>query len=275
MPLRQQPSPRQAWEELSNDYVLSRRREASAFEEKAERVQRALHVYDILLTTHGEPLQTHITELQDLANHINKVSKKVKIAAITGATGAVGGAAAVAAVAGIVLSPITMGASLAVTVAAVGVGVAATGGAIGASAGIAKKATTSQDRKKVEKILQDYMSEISEIEKCLVFIQTGIDNLRRHDLSTLDSVNAEAVKVAKIAEVAGGSSSAFGAVSRSSGIIEGFATGMDLLFTKKDNQKLKKGKESKFAQKIHMVAAELQSQLNECFKYKDALIRNE
>ncbi|XP_031419776.2 apolipoprotein L4-like, partial [Clupea harengus] len=259
------------WDELSKDYLLSKGREARTFTTKVHRIQNSLRVYALLLTERGESLQNHITELSNLANNIDKVSKKLKIAAITGAGGAVGGVAAVAAVAGLVLSPFTLGASLAVTAAAVGVGVAATGAATGASVAIANKVTTTQDREKVEKILQDYTSEIGDIESCLAFIQTGIEHLRRHNLSTLTGVDTEAVKVAKIMEVAGGSTSAFGALSRSSGIIEGFATGMELLFNKKDERKLKKGMQSKFAKKIRMVASQLQSQLNECFEYKRKL----
>ncbi|XP_076147833.1 uncharacterized protein LOC143132293 isoform X2 [Alosa pseudoharengus] len=259
------------WDELTKDHLLSEDIEARTFTKKVQRIQMSLRVYDVLLTDRGESLQNHITELRTLADNIDKVSKKVKIAAITGATGAVGGVAAVAAVAGIVLSPITLGASLAVTAAAVGIGVAATGAATGASAAIASKVTNTQDRKKVEKILQDYTSEMGDIERCLAFIQTGTEHLRRHDLSTLKGVDAEAVTVAKIMEVAGGSSGALGATSRSAGIIEGFATGMELLFTKGNDQKLKKGKESKFAKKIRTVADQLQSQLEECFRFKHVL----
>lgn len=63
------------------------------------------------------------------------MSKGTKIAGITG--GATSIAGGVAAAAGVILSPFTMGASLALT--AVGVGVAAAGGITGASAAIAHK----------------------------------------------------------------------------------------------------------------------------------------
>lgn len=238
-----------------------------AFPERVKRVRRALYVYNILLTERAESLQNNINELQSLADNTDKVSKKVKIAKITGATGAVGGVATVAAVAGVVLSPITMGASLAVAAAAIGVGVAATGAATGASAAIAGKVTNNQDRKKVETILQNYTSMMDEIEQCMVFIQMGMEHLRKYNLSSLKNVDTEAVQVARIMEVADGGH--LGAVSRSAGIIEGFAAGMDLLFNK--DQKLKKGKESKFAEKICMVANQLQSQLDECLKYRNRL----
>lgn len=66
-----------------------------------------------------------------------QVSKGTKIAGITGGATTVAGG--VAAAAGVILSPFTLGASLALT--AVGVGVAAAGGVTGASAAIANKVT--------------------------------------------------------------------------------------------------------------------------------------
>lgn len=73
-----------------------------------------------------------------LFNHfLFQVSKGTKIAGITGGATTVAGG--VAAAAGVILSPFTLGASLALT--AVGVGVAAAGGVTGASAAIANKVT--------------------------------------------------------------------------------------------------------------------------------------
>ena len=66
-----------------------------------------------------------------------KISKRTKIAGITGGATTVAGG--VAAAAGVILSPFTFGASLALT--AVGVGVATAGGVTGASAAIAHKVT--------------------------------------------------------------------------------------------------------------------------------------
>ena len=82
----------------------------------------------------GKKLRLHLHE-STLIQTPSQVSKGTKIAGITGgATSAVGG---IAAVAGVVLSPFTFGASLALT--AIGVGVATAGGVTGASAAIAHK----------------------------------------------------------------------------------------------------------------------------------------
>lgn len=123
-------------------------------------------MFDYLLAERGANLQGHVIELQEVADGIDKVHKGVKIAGITG--GAAGALGVAAAVGGVILAPVTMGASLAVT--AVGVGVAAAGGVTGASAAITNKVHTNMDRKKVETILKEHSIQIEEIERCVKFI---------------------------------------------------------------------------------------------------------
>ncbi|XP_041725661.1 uncharacterized protein LOC121555872 isoform X1 [Coregonus clupeaformis] len=261
------------WKDLANDPKLAKKGEAKLFKVKAQRIQNALQLYNFLLTKHGETLKNHIIDLISIADNLDKVSKGTKIAGITGgATGAVGG---VAAVAGVILAPFTLGASLALTV--VGVGVAAAGGVTGASAAIANKVSSAQDRKKIELILQDYRALIGNIEACLRFINVGMEHLRKHNLSTLQGVDTEAVRVASVAIVTGvGSSSAIEASSKASGMLQGFALGMDIYFTQKKDgkggQKLKKGLESKFGKKIREVAQQLKEGLDEVFKVKYELL---
>ncbi|MEQ2208466.1 hypothetical protein XENOCAPTIV_001230 [Xenoophorus captivus] len=55
--------------------------------------------------------------------------------------------------------------------------------------------------------------------------------------------------------------------SNASGMLKGFAIGMDFYFTEdKDGQKLKKGLESKLAKKIHKLAEDLDAGLEELMK---------
>nr|XP_046166370.1 uncharacterized protein LOC124002716 isoform X3 [Oncorhynchus gorbuscha] len=263
------------WNDLSKDPKLAKKGEAKLFKEKAQRFQNALQLYNLLLTKHGETLKNHIIDLISIADNLDKVSKGTKIAGITGgATGAVGG---VAAAAGVILAPFTLGASLALTV--VGVGVAAAGGVTGASAAIANKVSSAQDRKKIELILQDYLALMGDIEACLRFINVGMEHLRKHNLSTLQEVDTEAVRVVRVAIVTGvGSSSAIDASSKASGMLQGFALGMDIYFTQKEDgkggPKLKKGLESKFGRKIREVAQQLNEGLDEVIKVKYELVEN-
>ncbi|XP_071245738.1 uncharacterized protein [Salvelinus alpinus] len=262
------------WKDLSNDHKLAKKGEAKLFKEKAQRFQNSLQLYNLLLTKHGETLKNHIINLISIADNLDKVSKGTKIAGITGgATGAVGG---VAAAAGVILAPFTLGASLALTV--IGVGVAAAGGVTGASAAIANKVSSAQDRKKIELILQDYLALMGDIEACLRFINAGLEHLRKHNLSTLQEVDTEAVRVVRVAIVTGvGSSSAIDASSKASGMLQGFALGMDIYFTQKDGKggpTLKKGLESKFGKKIREVAQQLNEGLDEVIKVKYELVKN-
>ncbi|KAL1005639.1 hypothetical protein UPYG_G00061690 [Umbra pygmaea] len=256
-----------SWKDLSNKLKEG---EAKQFTVKAERVLNAVQLYNLLLNTHGETMKNHITELNDIADNLDKVSKGTKIAGITGgATGAVGG---VAAVAGVVLAPLTFGASLALT--AVGVGVAAAGGVTGASAAIANKVSNVYDRNKIEQILQDFQDVMDEIEDCLLFISMGMEHLRKHDRSTLQGVNTKTLRVFKLAEVTGmGSSSAINAVIKASGNLQGFAVGLDLYYSKIKNEKTKL--RSEFAWKIRTIAQHLDEGLEELFIVKDSLLENE
>ncbi|XP_013985946.1 uncharacterized protein isoform X3 [Salmo salar] len=263
------------WKDLSNDPKLAKKGEAKLFKKKAQRFQNALQLYNLLLTKHGKTLKNHIIDLFSIADNLDKVSKGTKIAGITGgATGAVGG---VAAVAGVIFAPVTLGASLALTV--LGVGVAAAGGVTGASAAIANKVSSALDRKKIELILQDYLVLMGNIEDCLRFINVGMEHLRKHNLSTLQEVDTEAVRVVRVAIVTGvGSSSAIDASSKAVGMLQGFALGMDIYFTLKKDGKggptLKKGLESKFGRKIREVAQQLNEGLDEVIKVKYELVEN-
>ncbi|KAG7326879.1 hypothetical protein KOW79_010280 [Hemibagrus wyckioides] len=254
-------------EEPWKEYPDTKENNVIAFTQKAKNLKNAVKVYDYLLTEHGANLQGHILHLDEVATSIDKVHKGVKIAGITGgAAGAVGVAAAVG---GIILAPLTAGASLAVT--AVGVGVAAAGGVTGASAAITNKVHTNMDRKKVETILQEHCTHIEEIEKCVKVIGTNIEGLKKYNLSTLKGVDWTAVKMARMAHKLGDSVGAIGAVSKSSGMIQGFSLGMDMYFNKEDSKQLKKGSETKFAKQIRKISKNMQTSLDELMAFKTAM----
>ncbi|KAL1005640.1 hypothetical protein UPYG_G00061700 [Umbra pygmaea] len=265
----------ESWEDLVNDPKHTKEGDEKQFTLKAERVLNAVQLYNLLLNTHGETMKNQITELNGIADNLDMVSKGTKIAGITGgATGAVGG---VAAVAGVMLAPLTFGASLAIT--AVGVGVAAAGGVTGASAAIANKVSGTYDRNKIEQILQNFQEQMGNIEACLTFIKGGMEQLKKQNISTLQGMNTRTFSVAKMDEVTGmGSASAIEASSKASGVLKGFAMGMDIYFTKnkdgKGEAKLNKRFKSEFAGKIRDLAKNLDEGLDEFFKVKEDLVKN-
>ncbi|XDV36576.1 hypothetical protein PO909_006326 [Leuciscus waleckii] len=227
--------------------------------DREERFKEALKRYVSRLPFCASSLQRQISELEAVAASLDKTHKGVKIARITGGTtGAVGGAAVVA---GVLLAPATMGASLAV--AALGVGVAAAGGVTGASAAITKKVKTNQVRKKVESILKEYQKEMCDIEVYLNNINSEMEKLK--------GVRVKSAKIVRLVEIAGGTSGALSVMNRSSGVIQGFALGMDFFFTDKDSQKFKKEAKTRFAQQICEVAGQIQAGLTELLGMRDKL----
>ncbi|XP_044042903.1 apolipoprotein L3-like [Siniperca chuatsi] len=258
-----------SWTSLCKDLKLRGERETNIIKVKAEQLYKAIQRYILLLSEHRDTLKKHTAELLSIADNLDKVSKGTKIAGITGGATTVAGG--VAAAAGVILSPFTLGASLALT--AVGVGVAAAGGVTGASAAIANKVNVSQDKKKIEKIFLDYDSLMEDIQHCLKFINEGMEQLKQHDLSVLSEARMDSVRVARMVQLAatgGASARAIESNSKASGLMQGFALGMDMYFTQgKDGQKLKKGLESKFAKKIRKLAADLNEALDELVQIKE------
>lgn len=234
---------------------------------KVHRVQKAIQLYGLLMSTHGQVLQMHINEMQRASESITKAYNALKAAGVTrGTTGAVGGAAAVT---GIVLAPFTMGASLAIT--AVGIGVAAAGGLSKAS--VKNKVCVSQDRRALEANVQDYRNKLEDIENCLQFIYTGMEHVGRNNLSILKGADMDAAQVGRMLELAGVVAQGLGAASRSSDLLRGFAGGVGTWYSKKNPAQLKKGKEHKFGKTLHKVAGRLQNTQDELTRVADTLGR--
>lgn len=266
-----------------------------AFAVTAEKIQKGICVYNKLFSERAESLWQQVINLNSIADGLDKFSKNTKIAQITGgSTSAIGG---VATIAGLALAPVTMGTSLIVT--AVGLGVATAGGLTSAVAGISNQVNNSMDRKKVEKIVQDYQDKLADINKCLVFIKQGIENLRKFDLVKMENhaynrdfpvlsssfyedgvmagkailINAnEIMRVVQITNVVGSTAArAVRIANMATGVLTGLFVGMDIYFVAKDSIELKKGAKSEFAAKIREVATQLQDGLVELNSIRDEL----
>ncbi|XP_031721047.1 apolipoprotein L1 isoform X5 [Anarrhichthys ocellatus] len=277
----------ESWEDTPQNDDMTEKEEAKAFAVTAEKVQKGIRVFNKLFSERAESLWQHVIDLNGIADALDKFSKNTKIAQITGgSTSAIGG---VATIAGLALAPVTMGVSLIVT--AVGLGVATAGGLTSAGAGISNQVNNSMDRKKVEKIVQDYQEKMVDLNKCLKFIKQGIENLKRFDLmkmkkhaynrdfpvlsssfyedgamagkAILISAN-EIMRVVQIANVAGSTAArAVQIASMATGVLTGLFVGMDIYFVAKDSKELKKGAKSEFAAKIREVATQLHEGLVE------------
>ncbi|XP_016109811.1 uncharacterized protein, partial [Sinocyclocheilus grahami] len=154
------------WDHVFDEEQQEEHDQCRRFAQTVQRVRSGVQLYQQVLFLRGTGMMNFITQLNCIADELDKTVKKTRIAGITGGTtGAIGTAAILA---GIALAPMTLGASLAV--AGIGVGVAAAGGVTGASAAISKKVRKTQDRRKVEKILRNYQSQMEDVEECLKFI---------------------------------------------------------------------------------------------------------
>ncbi|XP_035391889.1 apolipoprotein L1 isoform X2 [Electrophorus electricus] len=269
------------WEQVPKDEDnMTDKEEAKAFAVTAEKVQRGIHVFNQLFSAQAEGLWQHVIDLHSIADSLDRFNWRTKVAQITGgSTSAVGGLTTIA---GLALAPVTMGTSLIIT--AVGLGVATAGGLTSASAGISNSVNNSLDRKKVERIVEDYQCKMADLNKCMNFIKQGIENLRRFNLLKIKRqtynrdfpglssiyedgamaskavlINAnEIMRVVQIANVAGSTAArAVQVASMTTGVLTGLFVGMDVFFVAKDSQELRKGAKSEFAAKIREVAEQL------------------
>ncbi|XP_008297450.1 enolase-phosphatase E1-like isoform X2 [Stegastes partitus] len=283
------------WEDTPQDDDMTEKEEAKAFAVTAEKVQKGIRVFNKLFSERAESLWQHVIDLNSIADGLDKFNKKTKIAQITGgSTSAIGG---VATIAGLALAPVTLGTSLIVT--AVGLGVATAGGLTSAGAGISNQVNNSMDRKKVEKIVEDYQEKMVDLNKCLKFVKQGIENLRKFDLIKMKKhaynrdfpvlsssfyedgamagkailINAnEIMRVVQIANVAGSTAArAVQIASMATGVLTGLFVGMDIYFVAKDSKELKKGAKSEFAAKIRDVATQLHDGLVELNSIREEL----
>ncbi|CAL8285443.1 unnamed protein product [Boreogadus saida] len=227
--------------------------------QKAIAVTRALKHFKSLL----DSLQQRVSELTAFCDHLDKKQKKNKTMGIAGnTTSAVGG---VAAVVGVALAPVTMGISLVVTV--IGAGMVATASGMGARAAIADKKKAA-GKTRFEGIVQDYTNDVVDMERCSLLIRDWMDEckvLRGPD------VLPEALRTAELSQfmlendmlsASGMSTASKGRIS-SVNLLQAFSGELDLYFTEKNGQKLKKSNEMKFARRVRQLAENLQEVLDE------------
>lgn len=246
-------------------YGVSIEEEIRSFNQTAMNVKKALRLYNLLMMKRCECLRVHISELTSITNTLDKAQKTSKTMNIAGGTtGAVGGGIAVV---GIALAPVTMGASLIAT--AVGAGMVASAGGMGAHGAKARKKAVN--RSTMEKLINEYKENVVDMEQCLNFILSGMNELRRYDIARLQRAGAQpdAIKMAHLSQSVFASnmnnfrksSAAHTGGMSSEWLLKNFAKEMDLYFSEKDGEKLKKSRKSKFSGRVRLLAENLQDEL--------------
>ncbi|XP_056258101.1 uncharacterized protein LOC130185583 isoform X2 [Seriola aureovittata] len=247
-------------------YGLSIEEETRLFNQRAVDVSKALRLFNVLMMKRNETLRNVITEFSSISSSLDKLQKKTKNMGIAGGTtGAVGG---VTAVVGIALAPMTMGASLIATV--VGAGMVASAGGMGAHTAKANKKIVN--RMRVEKLVYDYKTNVADLEHCLNFILSVMNELRRHDIARLQQAGAQthALKMAHLSQSVfrndtdkgkRRSSAPHAGGLSSERLLLAFVKELDQYFTEKDGQKLKKTNKSRFSGRVRLLAENLQEEL--------------
>ncbi|XP_030018796.1 uncharacterized protein LOC115439037 isoform X2 [Sphaeramia orbicularis] len=263
-------------------------------EQAADRVFMAARLFVRFFNQRGASLQQRILELLSLADAADSFHKKTVTASMGGGVASVAGS--VTTITGLILAPFTAGTSLIVT--AVGIGVATAGGLASASANITDTVHSKTDRKKVEKMIQDYQEEIKDIKECLDFLQEGMETLeewnfeqyaesisKKHLNQNVKHVMKEGGRAGKalvinteslistvqVLGVAGGAAKAAQVMSVTTGVMSGLFLALDVFFLAKDSMELRKGAKTEFATKIREVCKDLQDGLLELNKIKEQL----
>ncbi|KAG7527086.1 hypothetical protein JOB18_048920 [Solea senegalensis] len=282
------------WKEWNEGSNFQADDEEMALEQAADRVFMAARLFVRLFNQRGASLQQRILELLGVADAADYFHKKTVSAAVGGGVASVAGS--ITTITGLILAPFTFGASIIVT--AVGIGVATAGSIASATANITDTVHSNMDRKKVEKLIQDYQEEIKDIRECMEFVQEGMDTLEEWDFEKYSQSAAKKamnhnikhvmkeggragkalmintdklISTVQVLGAAGGAAKAAQAISVTTGVMSALFLALDVFFLAKDSHELRKGAKTKFATKIREVCKDLQDGLLELNKVKTQL----
>uniref|UniRef100_A0A8C5QH52 Apolipoprotein L3 n=1 Tax=Leptobrachium leishanense TaxID=445787 RepID=A0A8C5QH52_9ANUR len=208
-------------------------------------------------------LAAYITELRSIADEMDNFHRKAVITNVVGSS--VGIAGGVATIAGLLLSPFTLGASLAIT--GIGVGAAAAGGVTSAAASIAE--VIIKKAKEGEEKMQDILSKINvliaEMKSLLGLKDVDLGSLGGRGLYTAGNV-ARLIHLSKLSATAAQGVKLAARSTRIAAAVSGvFAVlflGVDIVFVVKGAKELADGAKTKEAEKIREVVKELDGTLS-------------
>lgn len=284
----------EGWSEWNESEQFKEEDGERAIEAAANRVFMAAKLFVHLFLQREASLQQRIQDLRALADAADTFHKRTVTASVGGGVASVAGS--ITTITGLVLAPFTFGTSLIVT--AVGIGVATAGGVTSASANITDTVHSNTDRKKVEKMIQDYQGEIHDIKECLDFLQAGMETLEQWNFEQyVNSISSKAlnqnvkhvlkeggragkallvnteslINTVQVLSVAGGAAKAAQVISVTSGIMSGLFLALDLFFLARGSMELRSGAKTEFAKRIREVCGELEEGLKELRRIQSQL----
>ncbi|XP_051999513.1 apolipoprotein L3-like [Xyrauchen texanus] len=281
----------EGWGEWNESTQFNEKDGEEAIEAAVNRVFMATKLFVYLLNQREVSLQQRILDLLALADAADNFHKKTVTASVGGGVASVAGS--ITTITGLVMAPFTFGTSLIVT--AMGIGAATAGGVASVSANITDIVHSNSDRKKVEKMIQDYQHEMKDIKESLDFIQAGMETLKEWNFERyMDSISKRAlnqnmkhvlkegdrngkallinfenlINTVQVLSAAGGAAKAAQVISVTTGIMSGLFLALDVFFLAKGSLELQKGAKTEFANKIREVCKKLREGMKElnCIK---------
>uniref|UniRef100_UPI00398F7503 apolipoprotein L3-like n=1 Tax=Pristiophorus japonicus TaxID=55135 RepID=UPI00398F7503 len=202
-------------------------------------------------------------ELQVIAKDIDKVHKGATIANVTGSSAGIAGGALT--IAGLIASPFTLGISLVLTGVGIGVGVA--GGFTNIAANVTDAATQKNKQKRVKKILNRYqnlskiMSDQLAQVHCVIkeWSECSVEDIPKNIvLHTAESVMKSLSVITVVASAV--TKNTLKACKSVSGILSGLLIFWDIYSVYKDAKELDCGCKTEIAQRIQMVAKDIEEE---------------
>ncbi|XP_008841384.1 apolipoprotein L2-like [Nannospalax galili] len=228
-------------------------------------------------------LKEYITQLRDIADHIAQVHKGIAVTNVV--TDSTSVASGVMGIVGLILAPFTVGGSLVISAAALGLGAAATVTSV--TTMVAEEASRMSDMAKASSLVSNAMGIIKEIAQIMPMVTIKIANATIDLIQTPKSIaqHIRAIKMAKgnpnlianaknltttgtvskeVKDVFGGTALALskGARFRSAGITSIFVA-LDVYHLVKDSIHLGEGAKSESAEELQQIAQKLEARLKE------------
>ncbi|XP_038649138.1 apolipoprotein L3-like [Scyliorhinus canicula] len=226
--------------------------------------------YLTIYTKIQEKMSGYTTELREIADDIDRHHKNSTIANVAGSSaGIVGG---ILSIAGLIASPFTFGASLALT--GVGIGVGAAGGATNIGASITDNLIQNNKQKRVTEIIEFYKEDSKIMSDSLHLVHCTIESIMEgngEDIPKYLMIGGTQTATRTLNTIAVATSAAtrnaLRAIKAVSGVLSALLIIWDVYSLVKDANDLYNGSETEVAQQIREAAKNIEEELQ---SYKDA-----
>ncbi|GCC18702.1 hypothetical protein chiPu_0020867, partial [Chiloscyllium punctatum] len=211
-------------------------------------------------------MANYLKELRDIANSVDTCKRGVNIANVAGASASITGG--LLAIGGLIASPFTFGASLALT--GVGIGLGAAGGAANIGASITDHVAQNMKSDRMKEIIDLYKKNSEIMSESLCRLQQSIEvsiSMREETISRSSVIGATQTISKSLNPVLVVSSRVTGnalkAAKAVSGVLSGVLVVWDVYCLVKDAKELHEGSKTELAQEIRKAADAMEKEIEE------------